>query len=687
MRNTSKEKHPIFRLALAAFMLAGLLALTPPNPSYAAGICYVDYYASGANNGSSWPDAYKAVVGLKMALENPNCTEIWVADGVYIPGATRGSAFQLKNGVAIYGGFAGGETAREQRDPSANVTILSGNVDLNPSTDTGNAYHVVTASGTGSTAVLDGFTITDGYADGSAPDNSGGGIYMNGGSPTLGNLNIEYNTATQGGGGMYMKSSSSPAIANINFDNNTVINGDGGGMNADSYCNPTLTDVTFTNNFSGNAGGGLKVHLGNPVLTNVTFEGNTADNGGGIYSYSDMNITNAVFSLNEATLGKGGGWYIFRGDPVLNKGTFYVNSATAEGGGMYIEANTTAPTLTNVTFYGNHSDTKGGAIYSWQAAGTLSHGTFQNNSASVDGGAIYHLSFIEGALPTIRNSVFWGDSTEIKNEGTSPAVVEDSVVAGGYPGGTGIITTNPNLGLIGNYGGYAQTIPLMTGSSAIDAADDANCPATDQRGVPRPQRAGCDIGAYEVEDSTLVFTSAGKQDGWILEKAENSGKGGTKNVLGKLLYIGDDGLSRQYRAILSFNTAGIPDNAVITKVILKLKKAGVVGKVPFKVYKGLRVDIRKPRFGTRSALQPSDFQAKASKLLVGRFPAKLSSGWYVSTLNSTAYPSINLTGLTQFRVRFYKDDNNDFGADYLKLYSGNNIKARRPTLIVKYYIP
>jgi hypothetical protein len=80
-------------------------------------------------------------------------------------------------------------------------------------------------------------------------------------------------------------------------------------------------------------------------------------------------------------------------------------------------------------------------------------------------------------------------------------------------------------------------------------------------------------------------------------------------------------------------------------------------------------------------------QAKASKLLVGKFPARLSSGWYVSTLNSTAYSYINLTGLTQFRVRFYKDDNNDFGADYLKLYSGNATLASRPTLIVKYYIP
>ena len=55
-----------------------------------------------------------------------------------------------------------------------------------------------------------------------------------------------------------------------------------------------------------------------------------------------------------------------------------------------------------------------------------------------------------------------------------------------------------NLGTLGNNGGSTQTIPLLTGSAAIDAGDDAACPATDQRGVTRPQGTACDIGAYEV---------------------------------------------------------------------------------------------------------------------------------------------------------------------------------------------
>ena len=67
----------------------------------------------------------------------------------------------------------------------------------------------------------------------------------------------------------------------------------------------------------------------------------------------------------------------------------------------------------------------------------------------------------------------------------------------GYASGTNIITTNPVLGTLGNYGGFTQTIPLLAGSSAIDAGNDAFCPVTDQRGITRPQGVHCDIGAYE----------------------------------------------------------------------------------------------------------------------------------------------------------------------------------------------
>jgi len=761
---TGKFNH--FRITLTAIMLFSILVAIPASPVNAAGQCYVKQNASGLGNGKSWTDAYANDNGLQLALANAGCTEIWVAAGTYLPGGTRDSAFQLTSGVAIYGGFTGTETARSQRKPSTHETILSGDV-THTATNTDNAYHVVIAIATDPTAVLDGFTITGGYADGSSPDYFGGGIYIYQGNPTLSNLNIEYNTASQGGGGICTEYAS-PTMANITFYSNTVIGaGDGGG---------------------------LKVHLGKPALTNVTFESNTASSGGGIHSYSDMTITNAVFSNNEATSGKAGGWYIFRGNPVLTNATFYVNSAATEGGAMYISSNTTAPTLTNVTFYGNHADTKGGAIYNEKASGTLFHGTFQDNSAVEGGGAIYNYSLAEGEQQSIRNSILLGDSDEIINFSTYHAIVENSVVAGGYPGGIGIITANPYLGLIGDNGGFSETIPLMAGSSAIDSANDADCPTTDQRGIYRPQGTHCDIGAFEVDvapvvssitrldpsptskksvdfmvifseavngvdkaDFTLVKTggitgysitgvsgtgatrtvtvnigklngtlklnvndtgtgikdlpgndlsggftageiytvkkrvslrSQATYDGWVLEKTEISNTGGSLNRTGHL-FVGDNAQDKQYRAIVSFKTAGIPDNAIITHVFLKIKRAGLVGTNPFSTHFNLLADIRKAPFSSNKALRLTDFQASASMNAAGVFNKTLKAGnWYQVTMKKTSRKYVNKKGLTQFRLRFGKDDNDDLNADYLKFFSGNYSNPKyRPLLIIDYYVP
>ena len=139
-----------------------VLAVVPVIPVQASGTCYVWASASGANSGASWANAY---TDLQSALGNSPCTEIWVAEGTYKPSVRTNSsyprsvAFQLKNNVAIYGGFAGTETQRSQRNPAAHSTVLSGDIDNNDSqtpvitdisTVTGNSsnsYHVVYASG------------------------------------------------------------------------------------------------------------------------------------------------------------------------------------------------------------------------------------------------------------------------------------------------------------------------------------------------------------------------------------------------------------------------------------------------------------------------------------------------------------------------------------------------------------
>jgi hypothetical protein len=164
------------------------------------------------------------------------------------------------------------------------------------------------------------------------------------------------------------------------------------------------------------------------------------------------------------------------------------------------------------------------------------------------------------------------------------------------------------------------------------------------------------------------------------------------NATAATLSLGDNNAKKQYRSILSFNTSGLPDVAVITKVTLKLKHNSVApaGTNPISLLQGIFVDLRKGYFGTSSALQLADFQATANKT-VGPFNPALSDGWYTIGLNNTTFASINklstLSGLTQIRLRFKLDDNNNAVANYLSLFSGNAPAASRPQLIIQYYVP
>jgi hypothetical protein len=183
------------------------------------------------------------------------------------------------------------------------------------------------------------------------------------------------------------------------------------------------------------------------------------------------------------------------------------------------------------------------------------------------------------------------------------------------------------------------------------------------------------------------------QDGWVRESAETSNTGGSMNNTATTIRIGDDVARRQYRSILSFKTSGLPDNAVITSVRLKLKHSSIspTGTDPIHLLQGIFVDIRKGTFGTQPALQLIDFQAVANQK-AGPFRPVLLGGWYTISLNSKTFASINKRatngGLTQFRLRFKWDDNNDTVANLLSIASGNNASPTdKPVLIIGYYVP
>lgn len=188
-------------------------------------------------------------------------------------------------------------------------------------------------------------------------------------------------------------------------------------------------------------------------------------------------------------------------------------------------------------------------------------------------------------------------------------------------------------------------------------------------------------------NKTMIFTSDPILDGWVLESAETSNAGGFRNTTNTIFNLGDDVMNRQFRAILSFNTSAIPNNAVIISVVLKIKRQGVAGTNPFTTHGGLKADIRNPFFGTSAGLVISDFQALASRLAVGTFRATPTNNWYSVNIGSAGYPFISLTGTTQFRLRFVTDDNDNNVTDITRFYSGNAIVAIRPQLIITYYEP
>jgi hypothetical protein len=521
------------RITVTFFIILGsILGPTAHNAKAQEGQSIMVLYvtASGEGDCSGWGNSCSLQSALSAASSGQ---EVWVAAGTYTPGTDRSATFQLKDGVAIYGGFAGDETDRSARDPAAHQTVLSG--EIGASGDTiDNSYHVVTGSGTDSTAILDGFTITLGYAIDNFPENKGAGMYNSYGSPTLNNLVFNGNWGSSGAG--IYNYYSSPALTHVTFSSNTAL-WDGGGMN-NYVSNTTLTDVTFINNTANGGasceGGGMYNFDSDPVLTDVDFIGNSAlYDGGGMYNdVSDPSLTNVTFSGNSA--GNGGGMYNGSGffesnvsNPTLVNVTFSNNTAQWNGGGMYNNTNSN-PTLTNVTFSGNSStNSSGGGMYNYYNSPVLTNVTFSGNT--IIGMVISHGSptltnvtfsgngigiYNDMSNPVIKNSIFWGNTDkQLYFWGGSPTVTY-SDVQGGYPG-VGNIDADPHLSSLSNYGGFTPVLPILPGSAAIDAGDDASCPTTDQRGVSRPIDgdgdgvAVCDMGAFEASTTHLISGNVG----------------------------------------------------------------------------------------------------------------------------------------------------------------------------------
>jgi uncharacterized repeat protein (TIGR02543 family) len=189
-----------------------------------------------------------------------------------------------------------------------------------------------------------------------------------------------------------------------------------------------------------------------------------------------------------------------------------------------------------------------------------------------------------------------------------------------------------------------------------------------------------------ISSSTLVVKSTGANDGWVLESAEASNAGGLLNSTNTTFVLGDDGSDREYRAILDFDTSALPDNAVVSSVILKIKQSGsVVGTDPFS-FASLYVDMRKPSFGN-ALLQLTDFNFTANKVKSAVFNPTPVNDWYGAHFNNGGNLYLNRTGATQLRLYFSTGDNNNSITDFIRFFSGEAASGSRPKLIITYTLP
>jgi hypothetical protein len=262
-----------------------------------AQVVYVKADAKGANDGTSWANAYTDLQ-TALARSAAGC-EIWVAAGTYLPGESGDTqaSFYLKDSIALYGGFAGIETSRSQRNWAANPTILSGDLNGDGVANSGDANLVVYAKNVSSAVTVDGFTITGGYSV--ETSSIGAGMALEDSIPTLKHLSFIGNNA-EVCAGLYIESGD-PTMSDLIFFGNTAISYGGGLCLNES--SPTLTNALFYGNNGGTyGGGGIMMMSSNPVLTNVTNAGNTGEAaGGGILLFeSNPHVRNSILWGNTA---------------------------------------------------------------------------------------------------------------------------------------------------------------------------------------------------------------------------------------------------------------------------------------------------------------------------------------------------------------------------------------------------
>jgi len=497
-------------------------------------IVYVDAGAHGANDGSTWKNAFTSLQdALAMAVSG---REIRVARGLYTPdqglGITRGSreaGFTLISGITVSGGYAGVSAPDPNaRNVQAYATVLSGDLRANdlPVADpcnlwkeasrTDNSRHVLTLMGKDLTTILDGVQVTGGYAFGPTAtasvsgDLQGAGLIMLGGSLTVRNCTFSGNWASGDGGALYV-ANGRLELTDCTFRANGAgthvgqSRGTGGAIRSDGSSQMTLARCKFQSNFAGVQGGAFDNDKGSAVLTWCSFLRNSAGSaGGGALWNSEGRVNLAGCILNGNRSDQSGG-------AITNGWTGTLSAA-------------------NCCLYANHSKVQAGAIDNTSGGKTaLWNCTLAANRQDGSPGAIVCGPALGQAVSelTIANCILWDGAGEISNQGKAVVTIARTDIQGGWTAGN--FSSDPLFvspaGLDGVAGTEDDNLRLASGSPCIDRGDNTLLPQDfadvdgdgnvkesvplDLDGRERTAGTAVDIGAYEVQPSSSSSCSSG----------------------------------------------------------------------------------------------------------------------------------------------------------------------------------
>ncbi|ACN15219.1 fibronectin type III domain protein [Desulforapulum autotrophicum HRM2] len=303
---------------------------------------------AGSQDGSSWSTAY-ASLAEALSCDLTGKKEIWVAKGTYYPTREkdRNASFTLVPGISIFGGFQGSEVLRAQRNWNKNPTVLSGEIG-DPTDMADNVYHVVTGA---DDAVMDGFTIQDGYAvlGPDDIDDSGCLVEVPEAAGSLENLRIVTNIKLSAGGGL-LNVHAGTLTRNCKFYNNYA--GKGGAVYnmVTRYWDPGDMDAEVTGEM--------------PFFQNCIFENNHATERGGAVNNDFMTsstFVSCVFANNSCSA-KGGALYADMGSPVYLMNVLFCHNE-AERGGALVADGSSSHRMVFTTFIGNMAYDIGAALY------------------------------------------------------------------------------------------------------------------------------------------------------------------------------------------------------------------------------------------------------------------------------------------------------------------------------------